>query len=153
MRVSRHIMISTALSGLVYIGTASPVAAVSSFLSGWLIDMDHVIDYLIEHGFRLDRGHFFSTFEQDKYQKIRLIFHGWEWPITLAVLAVLFPAWRMLFAGISFGMLQHLAFDQLFNGASLFGYSIIGRAVTGFEYRKAFPKHHMRNQPPAADRV
>jgi len=138
MQVSRHAAASAALSALVYVGTGSAHATVSSFLAGWLIDVDHLLDYVVEHGLRLDRAYFFATFDEDRYRKARLVLHGWEWPVALAAASWLLGG-EMVTAGLAFGWLQHLVFDQFANRARPLAYSLAARAVKGFDYQAFFP--------------
>jgi hypothetical protein len=143
MRVSRHIAASAALSALVYAGTGSTGATVSSFLAGWVIDTDHLLDYAVEHGPRFDPAFFFATFREDRYRKARVVLHGWEWPLVLALVSWAFGT-EMVTAGLAFGWLQHLVFDQITNGARPLGYSLLWRAAHGFDYRASFPASRPR---------
>jgi hypothetical protein len=138
MKVSHHLMASGLISGGLYAATRSIPLAVASFVFGWLIDIDHLVDYVIEHGPRADVPYFFSTYRDNRYRRARLVLHGWEWPVLVAIAGRKVPCHGWL-AGVALGWLQHLAFDQLTNAPRTLGYSIVWRALRGFRYVKAFP--------------
>jgi hypothetical protein len=137
MKVTHHVLVSTAVSGGVYLMTRSIPLTLGSCISGWVIDVDHLLDYLVEHGPRPDASHFFATFRDDKYRRARLVLHGWEWPLLIAAASLVTRP--SLTIGVAVGWLQHLVFDQLTNSPSPLGYSIMWRAMHGFRYRKSFP--------------
>ena len=77
MRVRTHVAASTLVSGGVYAFTGSVPMTAASFAAGWLIDCDHFLDYVIEHGLRFDYHYFFSTFGEHRYRLARIVLHGW----------------------------------------------------------------------------
>lgn len=137
MRVSSHLLASSAFSAGVYAVTRSPAMTAASFGAGWLIDIDHVLDYLIEHGVRFAPSHFFATFHEDHYRRARLPLHGWEWPLGW-LLAASAAGWHPVLLGLGLGWLHHIVFDQCTNAPSAFGYSLLWRLRQGFSYRASF---------------
>ncbi len=137
MRVSSHLLASSVFSAGVYAATRSPAMTAASFGAGWLIDIDHVLDYVVEHGVRIAPAHFFATFRDDRYRRARLLLHGWEWPLGWLVGAAL-TGWHPLPVGIGLGWLHHLLFDQLTNTPSALGYSLLWRLRRGLSYRASF---------------
>jgi hypothetical protein len=143
MRVSLHVATSAAIAAGLYAATRSPQLAAGCFVAGFLIDIDHLVDYVVEHGARPDPAHFFGTFREDLYRKARLPFHGWEWVAVWVALSWA-NAWDPMFMGLAAGWLQHLLFDQVSNHAAPGGYSLAYRALTGFSYRRSFPGRRAR---------
>ena len=88
---------------------------------------------------RPDIRYFFDSFASDNYHRARLPLHGWEWCLACAAGAIFFPGHAMIFWGAAFGLLQHLALDQLSNGPAPLGYSLLWRASKDFNYRRCFP--------------
>lgn len=139
MKVRWHAVVSTAVSAGAYALTRSASLAAASFATGWLIDGDHLLDYVREHGVRFDLSDFFDTFRQNRYRRILILLHAWEWPLLLFVASAL-TAWHPLLVGAAIGWFHHLVLDQLTNTRKWFCYSLTGRAVTGFSYAVCFSK-------------
>ncbi len=145
MDLKHHVVISTAISGVLYAIFKSWGLAIASFIAGIFIDLDHVIDYVLECGFHFDRDKFFSFFYGEKYKKITLIFHGWEW---LAVL--LFIAWKTDWnpwvTGILIGCSQHMAADRAYNISTFMAYSLLWRWKNGFDPKKFLLRNRDRKR-------
>jgi hypothetical protein len=105
--------------------------AASALLSGILIDLDHIVDYMIEFGPRFDRKQFFDYFYKKEYRRVVLVFHGWEWLLFLGVLAWQ-TGWNPWYVGLLAGIGHHLVLDQLANSAKPLGYSVLWRWLNGF---------------------
>ena len=52
--------------------------AVSCLVTGVLIDLDHVVDYIFQGGRLFRIREFFQVYHAGQLLKVR-IFHGWEW--------------------------------------------------------------------------
>jgi hypothetical protein len=131
MKPSTHIAASAAISTSLLYTTKSELIAGASFFCGFLIDFDHVLDYIREYGFRNNAKDFFRIFHETRFNKLFLIFHAWELVIGLFLLAAL-SGYNELIIGISIGMFHHLLLDQIANGVTPWGYFIIYRAVKKF---------------------
>ncbi len=131
-------VVSAAFSGVLYYLCPCWRMAVAAFLAGVLIDLDHFVDYIAEFGIRSDWRNFFSSFYKGQYTRIYVVLHAWEWLLVLGAVSLLGDgnAWV---AGILLGAIQHLVLDQLANGASGMGYSLLWRWSTGFDPAPAFP--------------
>ena len=138
MKVIPHTVVSTAFAGGLYLAYPCWQMAATAFVAGVLIDVDHVIDYIIEFGVRSNWGNFFRSFSEGQYAKIYIVFHAWEWLFVLGIVTLLTGGnpWA---AGLVLGATQHMIFDQLTNGASALGYSILWRWSRGFDPNPAFP--------------
>jgi len=116
--------------------TRSRKAALAPLVSGFLIDVDHLGDYLLT---RAGGGH-----------KIVLALHGWEYvPVWLAVDRLL-----GLRGGALLGYLLHLSIDQWWNEKrSWLAYFITWRAGRGFRADQLGPvdaskRHKWREASP-----
>jgi hypothetical protein len=132
MKLKHHITISTGVSAVVYHFSGSWGLALTSLLSGILMDLDHVIDYMLEHGLRFDIRGFFRFFAEERYKRLTLIFHGWEWLLILFVLSWL-TRWNILITGVFIGFSQHLLLDRLYNISRFSSYSFLYRLSVGFK--------------------
>lgn len=116
MRTLGHIIMSAGVSLATYHKYRSPSAAAASFLAGWLIDLDHIVDYVRAHGWRLNWERF-SEANHEKYSgKLYLPLHSYE---LLALFFLLFrgPQRQPFRVGITLSILTHLLLDQRYNPA------------------------------------
>ena len=111
MKVSTHVYSSAVLSGTLFAVTQSALIAVSAFLSGVLIDLDHLIDFLLFSEERFSIQGFFSWFDEMKWQKVTLLFHSYEVYALLCVAALFYP--NPVLLGILLGSGLHLVLDQI----------------------------------------
>jgi hypothetical protein len=111
-----HLATSIALSGAAYASTGSTEIAAGCFAGGFLIDVDHYLDYLFfEKQWRRPGplsflGYYFSY----RPQKLVLPLHSIE-VMTLLLLVILGHPWPWLI-GYWTGALMHLIFDVMVNG-------------------------------------
>ncbi len=111
MRTVGHIITSAGVGAASYLVYRSRKAAVASFLAGFLIDLDHIVDYVRAHGWRMDWGRF-SEAAHEKYSgKLYLPLHSYE---LLALFFFLFkgPTRQPYRVGITVSILTHLILDQ-----------------------------------------
>ncbi len=101
------------------------------FLSVYLIDLDHLFEYLVySHGV-LDLYEFVKLDYFYTKGTIYLIFHAWEWLIPLLYISIK-RGWKSYITAITLGILIHLIWDiHNVEGRAWF-YSIIFRALRGF---------------------
>jgi len=116
MRTLGHIITSAGVSLATYHRYRSPGAAVASFLAGWLIDLDHIVDYVRAHGWRPNWARFCAANHEDYSGKLYLPLHSFE---LLALFYLLFrgPQRQPFRVGISLSILTHLLLDQRCNPA------------------------------------
>jgi len=138
MKVQHHIGLSLSVAVGVYALYRSAAMAIASFLSGVLVDFDHVFDYVREYGFRTDVRFFFHAFHETLFRRIVIFLHAWEWLILLAVLPAL-SLGSDITTGIFIGMGQHLIADQCTNPVCKWGQFILYRAWHRFHTPKIFP--------------
>jgi hypothetical protein len=140
MKLHHHTTISVVISGILFMVFKSTGMAVSCLLSGILIDLDHIIDYLREHGWPFKVKKFFYVCDKSHFSQIMLLWHGWEWLILFGAAAWL-SEWNPWVTGTFIGLTQHMFIDSVFNGNSLRSYSIIWRWKQSFDFDVIFPGH------------
>jgi hypothetical protein len=136
-----HLATSFALSAVAYASTGSAEAAAGCFAGGFLIDVDHYVDYLLfEKQWRQPWPRSFLTYYfKQKPSRFVLPLHSAEL-MTVLLAVVLFHPFPLL-VGYWFGAAMHLTFDVLVNGecaikrAFLF-YFFSYRARHGFAARE-----------------
>lgn len=107
-----------------------------SLFLGFLVDVDHVIDYIREEGKFNFRDLFVKSYRGD-FRKLYVIFHGWEYILLAWAGAVIAgaPAFGVVFT-VSY--LVHMIPDQLMNNVKPLGYSIIYRWSKGWVMSEFF---------------
>jgi len=140
MKLPQHAAASLAVSAALYAAVRSPALAVSSFAAGVLVDLDHIHDYLREYGPSIDLAEFFRVCHGRQFEKGVLVLHGWEWLVVLAAGAWLMQ-WNPWLLGALVGLGHHLVLDQMTNGVSRWGYSLLWRWRHQFAFDRTFPRH------------
>ncbi len=111
-----HLATAVALSGVAYATTGSVEAAAGCFAGGFLIDVDHYLDYLVfeKQWRRPSPLSFLSYYFTYSPQRLVLPLHSVElMSVMLAV--IIFHPWPLL-AGYWVGAAMHMVFDVLING-------------------------------------
>ncbi len=131
-----HLVTTAAACAAVYAGTGDAALTAGLAAGGFLIDVDHMVDYvLFERQRDLRPASFLRYYVSGKAQRVVLLLHSYELLVLLAALAwVTGVAWLW---GWVFGMLLHLPLDIIFNGKFASGglvhfYSFSVRARAGF---------------------
>lgn len=114
MRTLGHVIASAGIGLATYHRYKSPGAGIASFLAGWLIDVDHVFDYVRAHGWRISWFHFNEAKHEHYSGKLYLLLHSYE---LLALFFLLFrnPLRHPYRVGITASVLTHLLLDQKCN--------------------------------------
>lgn len=139
MKIEHHVALSTIISGILYAIFKSWELSIASLIAGIFIDLDHLIDYFIEHGLDIHLKSFLPFFYEEKHNKITLLFHGWEWLLCLGVATVLtkFKPWV---TGVLIGYGHHIVFDYFYSKTSVLTYSLIWRCKKNFDSQTLFPR-------------
>lgn len=137
MKLQNHIALSLPASIAIYAVSRSAPMAVASFLSGVFIDLDHIFDFVREHGFRWDAGFFFYSFSNNLYRKVVVPLHAWELVALLALGAIVLHG-NGVVIGILVGFSLHLVADQMTNGIRGGGYFFMYRMAKGFVFSRIF---------------
>ena len=111
-----HLATSLALSSVTYYMTGSAEAAAGSFTGGFLIDVDHYLDYIVfeKQWRRPGPVSFLRYYFMNRPRKLVLPLHSAELMTVLFAVIVAHP-WPML-VGYWVGAAMHLMFDVLVNG-------------------------------------
>jgi len=110
-----HLVTTAATAAAVYAGTGSLELTAGLVAGGFLIDVDHVVDYVCFDRQRdLRPGTFLRYYNEAHFSRIVLLLHSYEMALLLAVIAWLAnPVWLW---GYLLGMALHLPLDLIFNG-------------------------------------
>lgn len=114
MRPEGHLATAAGAAALAYVGTGSAELAAGIFTGGFLIDVDHCVDYVVlERQWSPNPVRFLNYYLTQKMQYMVLILHSYELLASLAVLAYLIHSPLLL--GYILGAVMHLAFDIAYN--------------------------------------
>jgi len=144
MKLIHHIAISIGVSALVWAIFRSSTAALACFLTGVFLDIDHLVDYVINYGWRIRVKHVFHAFEYEAFENIIIFLHSWEFIFIYLALLWLVD-WKPVAIGAVIGIIVHLLLDHFFNNHSKLAYFLSYRLFHRFsgkhfygdaEYRK-----------------
>ncbi len=136
MRTADHIYISASISLFVYAAYGEIGPAITSFLVGTLIDLDHIVDYLYAHGKKWDWKKIKGAHHEHHSGKLYIPLHSYEL-LLLYFFLTLSPdltPWRV---GVTLSVLVHFFCDQIFNPHRKFStYFLISRIIHKFDANK-----------------
>lgn len=134
-----HLLTTVAAGATVAAATESWALTAGVAAGGFLIDVDHAVDYVLFDRQRdLRPGVFLRYYVEGRVRRVVLVLHSWELMALLALLAWLAPVpWLV---GYLLGASMHLALDVIFNGemvprSILAFYSFAYRATHRFDAR------------------
>lgn len=111
------------------------IISLGALLGEFLVDSDHLFDYVFSFGllFRLD--YFFSGRMFLVSNKVFVPFHAWELVIILGILSLIAKkkTLKYFLTAATVGLLFHLVYDLYFNHATILGYSFIYRMLHNFD--------------------
>jgi hypothetical protein len=135
-----HLVTTAVACAAVYAGTESTALTAGLAAGGFLIDVDHAVDYvLFERQRDLRPGSFLRYYLGGQVKRAVLVLHSYELLAVLAGVAWLTGVeWLW---GWVFGVLLHLPLDIVFNGKFASGglvsfYSFTVRARAGFRIER-----------------
>ncbi len=108
---------------------------IAGILGGFLIDLDHVLEYFFTFGLRFNLHNFLNGYQFLASDKIYLVFHAYEFIILLSILAFLFRKKYNIKVFIIILMISgviHLLSDTVINNYPLKNYTITYRAINNF---------------------
>jgi len=105
-----------------------------SFLAGFVIDADHLIDYYCVHRFTLNLRKIYYTCLHMRLERMYLLLHSYELAAVFWIVIYYFSL-SNVWKAAAIGMTQHIALDALTNPLSGLGYFIIYRMSKGFKIR------------------
>ena len=133
-----HLPTSILFSVLFFQSSQNIFLSVIPLFAGWLIDVDHLLDYYIylkRTGKSIDLKFFFSGKYFKENKKVIVIFHSWEIAILMFIYYFLSetPLIKELFFYTFLSYLTHIIIDQFTNKPAIFGYSTIYRINKKFD--------------------
>ncbi|MFA5780131.1 MAG: hypothetical protein WC947_08330 [Elusimicrobiota bacterium] len=131
MKLTSHIAISFSVSFGLYLVFHSYLLALSSFIFGIFIDLDHFFEYFSECGFNLNVKNFFQVAESYGFKRTFLLLHSWEIFLIFSAVVFVSSVNEILF-GVFIGYAFHLIFDQFGNLSKPLTYSFIYRWKNDF---------------------
>jgi len=158
MKVRYHVLVSAAVAPVAWKASHSVAVVLGWVAGGVLVDLDHLVDYVLHYGWRVSPERLFRASYQGEYERAYLPLHAWEvWLASAAVGLVSGVPWLM---GVAAGWGLHLLLDQLFNRPHALAYSLVYRWARGFRYAHLFPHQAQRRysggasgEDPASGRV
>lgn len=108
---------------------------IAGVVGGFLIDLDHVLEYFFVFGPRFNVAYFIEGREFLVSDKIFIIFHAWEYIPILLVIAWCVRRRKSIYVfllALTFGGMVHLTTDCFMNNYPPRNYSLIYRAAQGF---------------------
>lgn len=139
MKLVHHSAFSLTLAGMIYLIFKSWGLSLGCLIAGIFIDLDHIYDYMREHGRSFNMKEFFHVNYNSQYDRVILFLHGWEW-VFLGGIAAWLTEWNPWITGGLIGLTQHLVLDAVYNGSNLMCYSLFWRWTRDFELDTIFPK-------------
>ena len=118
-------------------------------LGGFLIDLDHVLEYFLFFGPTFNFQYFIESRQFLLSEKIRLYFHAWEYVPILLLLAWFFRSQqklKLIFITLAFSGMIHLVSDIFINNYYFRYYSITYRYQRDFSASKLLsPEQYQLN--------
>jgi hypothetical protein len=105
------------------------------FLGGFLIDLDHVLEYFFVFGPHFNLAYFIEGRQFLTSDRIRLIFHAWEYLPVLVLVALVFKrrkTFQAIVITIAVTASVHLLTDSFLNNYPLEYYAIFHRAENNY---------------------
>ncbi len=128
MKPAAHIVTSGALGLTLYAIKGDIAPALSCFFAGWLIDLDHIFDYVNNLGLR--RGFMLilnvhNTFPGERFEEgirdlihVYIFLHSWELMIGFWALYLFYPI-DPIITGVFLGFTLHVALDYVYYARKL----------------------------------
>lgn len=146
MLISRHITASVIAGAGIWFFSKSFFAALVCFASGVLADSDHVIEYIIHHGWReFSIKKLYQACEETasregeyRFKRLYLIFHMVEGAFFLWAVSLYTKNIFLLATALGYSI--HLLMDCMGNPIYPYAYFILWRALNRFETDRIFRK-------------
>ncbi len=122
----------------------------TGIVGGFLIDMDHVLEYLLVFNFHFNILYFLEGRQFLTSDQLHLWFHAWEYVPVLTLIGLLFrkkKIIKIIFFTLAFSMAVHLATDMVINRCSFNFYTLTYRAQHNFSARELMsPESYQKNE-------
>ncbi len=135
------------------------VSLISGIIGGFLIDLDHFVDYFLAFPYTLNINYFLKGYQFLKSDKIYVPLHSYELILFLLITSIALwnmslrakrsnPKQNLFFTSIivfilSLSMFSHIALDIVDNELPIPTYSLIYRINKNFEIKNlVYPDHY-----------
>ncbi len=111
------------------------VGVIAGIMGGFLIDLDHVLEYFFTFGLRFNFTYFFQGRQFLLSNRTLSIFHAWEYIPVMIIIIYIFrrrQTLKVFLMALTLGATVHLISDCFLNNYPARNYSIIYRASKGF---------------------
>ena len=140
MKPSRHIAVSFSLGVILLFFTKSIPSGIICFLSGILVDIDHIIEYIIHYGLKsISVDRVYHVCESCAFSKFYLVFHSIE--IAIVAWLLTFFTFNIYVLAFALGYSSHILLDVIGNEFYPQGYFILWRVNKKFEAQKLFKEN------------
>ena len=139
MKPPGHAVVSLGIGAIVWGFTKSPYSVLAAFLTGVLIDLDHLVEY-------------YSWFVREERSKVWFFLHSYELAVP-AFLAGYMSGWDPVVLGVSAGFLGHVLTDQVVNPMRPLAYFFTYRAIKGFRRSELLIEGEGDGPPPLTGRT
>ena len=146
MNPAKHVAASALTSTAFFSMTHSWPGTIACFLSGIVIDVDHLFDFYIHHKrmcWSLSEMYDFCL--KDKAGKMYMVFHTYELLVLLWI-AVALLKFDTVLLGMAVGLSIHMMFDQMINPVYPLAYFWFFRWRFGFSKKIFFHEDFLEEQ-------
>lgn len=144
IRPTGHIICALTISGLLYFIFSSGMAFCVSFLSGILMDIDHILDYYIQKRITLRMRKIYIWHIKNDYEFLFLYLHSLELVVMLWVAIFVFKL-GIFWIALAIGMTQHIILDIFFNPIYTHAYLFLYRLSKGFRKEYILKSTYLKN--------
>ena len=136
MKMEHHMITSVPVAAGVWLASHNWYYVCMSLFLGFLVDVDHVFDYIREEG-RFNMRHMFEKSYEGDFHHLYVIFHAYEY-IVLAWIPVFFTHNCTFSIVFTVAYLSHMIPDQLMNNVKPLGYFLTYRIYKKFVMTEIF---------------
>jgi len=130
-----HLTLSIIAGVIIGILTGNYWSILLAISSGFLIDADHLFDYILfKKGRGLNIREFFSGTFFDKSGKVILPLHGYEFGVVLIILGLVYINFNWLYLALGASLILHLIYDTISNKPSWPTYFVFYRLFHRFDH-------------------
>jgi len=145
-----HLVLSLLAAFFVYrlLKCKSYISIVASIVGGFLIDIDHLVDYFFAFGIHFSLNYFLKGYQFLKSDRMYVPFHSWELVILLLIIFLIFSYFKnrivlkTILLSFCIALFFHLATDVILNRISIKSYSFIYRLQKNFSLKELVSQIH-----------
>jgi hypothetical protein len=136
MKMEHHALITVPVAAGTYYFTGSWFYTAISVFLGFLVDFDHVFDYIREEKRFNFKDMFIKSYLGD-FKKLYVVFHAFEYIPIVWIIAFFINNYTFAIV-FTVSYLAHMIPDQLTNNVKPFGYFFIYRLIKNFSMKETF---------------